>query len=280
MTNNKSVPSKKKIIKTSEYDRFYSTCIRAETKIHWEWTKVQLERGVPLSVIQKEAYSKAAEIQNSVYKLWPNGDKEIKADPFMALMLDRFEKLLSNKEPNPMHKLISKLDEIKEETKELRIYAENEFIKQDWKVLIPFIAKYKITQGLHFAFKGKAYFTQWQESNLNEAKEKIIMGGLEDFLLIEKKLFNRHYINFCGQWPKSNEKKFLVAFILILIERGYFKKRNSEMKILKDIAHRKFFEKRYRVTIAKEFQPNRRKELKEFHFKPFEFIPSQKIQKA
>lgn len=94
------------------------------------------------------------------------------------------------------------------------------------------------------------------------------------FKLIENEMIKKEYINDKAEW--NTEKNKLVALIYILIQLKYLRpKIVGKEKNTSILAYRRFFEARYKTTIADQMKPSKFEIGKLKNYKPdFLFIPS------
>ncbi len=94
------------------------------------------------------------------------------------------------------------------------------------------------------------------EYNIDNLKEIFYPKAIEIFVEIEKGFIGNGWIK-NNAWVK--EKNMLVSIILILENRGYFRKIRGKSKSTFMLKCRQFFESRYNINISKQMQPNQRK---------------------
>ncbi|HOY32618.1 MAG TPA: hypothetical protein PKW80_12140 [Bacteroidales bacterium] len=102
---------------------------------------------------------------------------------------------------------------------------------------------------------------------VSETLKKIILDtNINTFLDYEQRLIDGKYFDEQGTWLKS--KIELVAFIMILDNNSYFKKKITGKKLdFSDYSN--FFESRYKIDISQQSKPSYRKKIKisgYFHF--------------
>lgn len=98
--------------------------------------------------------------------------------------------------------------------------------------------------------------------------------AISSFIEVEKYLMTNGYLDASGEWDDTIE--ILVSLILVLEEKGYFKKRRDKKITLQmnRAQYRKLFKDRYKVTFTNQMQPGQIKkgDLPNKYFPKFEFI--------
>jgi len=89
-------------------------------------------------------------------------------------------------------------------------------------------------------------------------KEIIFDAHINTFLDYEQRLIDALYFDEQGTWLKS--KNELVAFIMILDNNRYFKKKITG-KTLHFSDYSNFFERRYKIDISQQSKPSKRKNI-------------------
>lgn len=260
----------KKATKANGKDDFFKECLEKEAAKYEDWHTKLKNRGVPISDIREIITSEANELLLSIYRPLQYEDRKFFSDTFMAELLHVLDKLRILKIENPIDQLFSQRKSIEEKVKRDRFWGENEPINQTDEELIEFIAKYEYKFEILNSFDQKKKFTSWQQKNFDDLQEMVAMRAVDKFVELEQQFLYDEHINSSGEW--ISHKNYLVAFIIILKDFGYFKARINE-KPRKETDLRRFFEKRYSIVIEQEFQATRReiafqneKYKKMFHF--------------
>jgi hypothetical protein len=246
-------------------DALYKKTLFNQKKEFDKQTAILKKRGVLESKIKELHNRELVRMQNSIFEMTNDGDIEFNNDPFMAAMLISFSEMLEVKEPNSIEKLFKKRKAIENSSRNIKFYGDDDLINQPDEVVLEFIAKYQLYRGISLLWEAESAFQLWQNQNILELSEVFNPNSINDFLEVEKRIFSMKFINAFGKW--AGEKKYLVAAILKLVEFNFIKR-----KIQENTCVRVLFEKRYGISISKEYQKNRRKNITAAHLKPFEFI--------